>query len=437
MLFLLIVISTILLWVHAETVILFFSRQEVLNFILAIVLFGDVLIFALLYAQADAYAKGVQLAQSTQQLKESEGRLFEIIEGLSIAVFVINRAHRVTQWNRACEVLTGRKARDMLGTNKHWSAFYAKERPILADLVVDGVLDLDSYEPGTVERSSLLDGAYQGEAFFEKVGKQGLWISFTAAPIRDAHGTVIGAVETLVDTTKIKETERMKSEFLSIAAHQLRTPLGSMRWMMEMLTSGDLGKLPSEAQGMIDQLHENTKRLIRLVGDLLNVSRIEQGRVKDAPERADLVALGRKIVGEIKLDAKRRQVRILFQSHERTLFKVIDPNRFQEVVENLLSNAVKYNHPGGTVRVSLRKEGAHILFQVFDTGSGIPKQDQPHLFSKFFRASNAQKGSVDGSGLGLFVVKSYVEAWGGTIRFVSQEGKGSTFTVSLPIRSRS
>lgn len=231
---------------------------------------------------------------------------------------------------------------------------------------------------------------------------------------------------------KLLALDRMKTEFLSVAAHQLRTPLGSMRWTVDMLLAGDLGTVPKSMRTAMVHLGENQQRLVRLVDDLLNVSHIEQGRVKDAPAMIDCGPLVSQVVADQQGEAGKRQVKIELKLPSGAVPLFIDPDRLRDVVMNLVSNAIKYNRLGGRVDVELVARNGRVTIGVADTGMGIPKKAKPHLFTKFFRAENAVKSETEGSGLGLFVVKSYVERAGGKIRFSSIEGKGSVFTVTYP-----
>ena len=174
--------------------------------------------------------------------------------------------------------------------------------------------------------------------------------------------------------------------------------------------------------------------MITLVNDLLNVSIIEQGMIKETPRLTDVLKVLRSAVLEMETEAQKHKVSITIQSQEKHIPKImIDPKRLREIIQNLLSNAIKYNVPGGKATFVVDHVGEFIKISVSDQGIGIPKKDQLRLFSKFYRADNAVQRDTTGSGLGLFVVKSYVEKWGGNISFESSENKGTTFHIELPI----
>lgn len=233
-----------------------------------------------------------------------------------------------------------------------------------------------------------------------------------------------------------KELEEAKNVFLSVAAHQLRTPLGSMRWNMEMLLE-EGEKLPKHVLYGIHEIYESNKRMITLVNDLLNVSRIEQGRVMEEPVPTDIAPIIRDVLKEQAVDAEQKNVSVRFSEQPKVPPLVVDPKKFREIIQNLVSNAIKYNRKNGNVTISveskIKNQESWVVIAVADSGMGIPKKDQERMFTKFFRASNAVASSAEGTGLGLFVVKYFVERWGGKVKFTSEEGKGTTFAVELPV----
>ena len=218
-----------------------------------------------------------------------------------------------------------------------------------------------------------------------------------------------------------------------MAAHQLRTPLGSMRWNMELLQGGDLGKLPKRALDAVGELRKNSDRMMLLVNDLLNVSRIDQSAIKEAPEETDLSEVVLEATKALEGEAEKKNMRCRCSFPEGGAPKIMLVRRHVfEAVENLFSNAIRYGKEGGKVECSIAVTDKEITLSVSDDGIGIPKDDQTKIFAKFFRAGNAVRSFTDGSGLGLSVVKAYVEESGGTISFESEENVGTTFTVKFP-----
>ncbi len=228
------------------------------------------------------------------------------------------------------------------------------------------------------------------------------------------------------------EDAMTKDEFLSMAAHELRTPLGTMRWRLETMLAE---KMSPHIRSYLEQNYQNVLRLIHLVSNLLDVSRIDQGKVKQTKDMIDAVTFVQTIIDNQKEWATKKGVHILFHTSSSTIPLVIDQNLLEEIVVNLITNAIKYNKPNGKVVVSIKQERKKFIFSVEDTGIGIPKKDQKTIFEKFKRGSNVDTNAYEGTGLGLFVVKSYVKKWHGHIHLKSKEGKGTIFTIDLPIEA--
>ena len=254
-------------------------------------------------------------------------------------------------------------------------------------------------------------------------------------PLRDGR-KFIGRVLVLRDVTQEKEVGRLKTEFVSVAAHQLRTPLTAIRLLTELLAGSRIKKLPGREARYVREIHESTKRMTRLVNDLLNVARLESGRLKIEPKPTNLLALVRKVVQEIKpLTAVRKGCRIQIRTSGLALPPVpTDAPLLRHVLYNLITNAVQYSPARrSVVEVMLEnkgKDGSQITIQ--DEGIGVPQEAQGKLFEKFFRAGNAMKYHAEGSGLGLYVAKMIMEGAGGKIGFISQEGQGATFYIQIP-----
>jgi signal transduction histidine kinase len=246
-------------------------------------------------------------------------------------------------------------------------------------------------------------------------------------------GKLTGAIILFHDITKEREIDKAKNEFVSFVSHQLRTPLGSMRWNMEMLMEGSFGKIPDDATLSLSDMHKANQFLIDLVNQLLDISRIESGKIIDQPQAIDALDAIQAVVASLGGEAKARDIDIEVKSSLKNLLPIwVDPEGFRGVIQNLLANAIKYNKPAGKILIDVNKEDEYLTVKIADTGIGIPEEDQANVFSKFYRASNAASGSVQGTGLGLFMVKSFVERNKGKISFVSKEGQGTTFYISLP-----
>ena len=232
---------------------------------------------------------------------------------------------------------------------------------------------------------------------------------------------------------KLAEANRMKSEFVSIVSHQLRSPLSNLKWAIEILMSGRLGKVGEKQAEYFRILKQNSSRMQELVGDLLIVSRIEQQKFPLNPEKFSLEDLVRGLIKEFEPYTKASNVEIKFLDQKNLPMVLADRSRIRLVVENLLDNAVRYIKDNGRVDIRLKKRRDGIYFEIKDNGVGIPEKDQKYIFQKFFRSGNALRSQTQGTGLGLYIAKSIVKKSRGKMGFKSEEGKGSTFWFTLPI----
>jgi signal transduction histidine kinase len=233
---------------------------------------------------------------------------------------------------------------------------------------------------------------------------------------------------------RLRELDRLKSEFLSVAAHQLRTPLSAIKWVFSIVLEDRTGPLNEEQRSFLLKGKESNERMVRLVDDMLTVTRIESGHSDYTLTRVSMKKFLDDLTGNFVAIAFERGVQ--FEMHadiDESVEVMIDTERMPFVFENLIDNAIKYTSAGGIVSVMLARTAKNVLVTIADTGIGIPTDEQKNIFTKFFRATNAVKVVTDGNGLGLFVVKTIVERHGGTVSFVSEVGKGTVFTIELPL----
>lgn len=256
-------------------------------------------------------------------------------------------------------------------------------------------------------------------------------VSATASPI-NLGGKIYGSVIVFRNITKEYEIDKMKTEFISLASHQLRTPLSAIKWFIELLQE-ELGNFTGEQKEIVENINVSTKRMIELVNTLLNISRIESGRLIVNPRPTDVAVLVTEAIKEVIIRANQKGLEIQTNFLENIPSVSIDPRLIREVYLNLLTNAIKYTPKGGKIIVSLYIDDKYLVSSVEDSGLGITEKDKPKIFQKFFRADNAQKIETDGTGLGLYLAKSIVESSLGEIWFESEENKGSKFYFTLPL----
>ncbi len=233
---------------------------------------------------------------------------------------------------------------------------------------------------------------------------------------------------------RLAEASRMKSEFINIVSHQLRSPLTNIKWTFEVMASEEFKVSAEKQEEYFVNVKENIARMVELIDDLLIVSKIEQGSFSITKREISLEDLIKDLVERYNVFAEASRIKLNFYSQEN-LPKVLADSSFLKIVtENLIDNAIRYTKGGGVVEIKLIKEKDKVLFAIKDSGVGIPQEEQKYIFQKFFRAENISRERTRGSGLGLYVCKSILDKLGGQIWFKSQLGKGTTFFFRLPIK---
>ncbi len=358
-----------------------------------------------------------------EEAKE-EATLTSIGEG----VVVTDPEGKIVIFNHAAEQMTNWTASEAVGR------FWFETVPAMDE---KGYLipreDRDMYKALNIGKKVF------SQSIYLQKGSGKITVAITATPII-LKDQIIGAVQVFRDIGHEKEVDRMKTEFISLASHQLRTPLSAMKWFCEMLLNGDAGELNPEQKEYAKNVSDSNERMISLVNSLLNISRIESGRIIIDPKPTNINKLISEVINEIKVKSDAKKQQIIVSIHSDLPLINIDPQLIREVYVNLLTNASKYTPPGGEISVFISKKDDKIISQVSDNGYGIQKKDYDRIFQKFYRGENIIKIETDGNGLGLYLAKAIVESSGGKIWFESQEGKGlpagrqgTSFYFSLPL----
>ncbi len=235
------------------------------------------------------------------------------------------------------------------------------------------------------------------------------------------------------ENEKLKLENATKSDLISISAHQLRTSLSAMKWILKMFLDGDFGALNAEQLNFMKKAFESDERMIRLVNEMLSINHAEDTLESMHMEAVDVVKLLDEVVFDFTGESYKKGIQLIFLKPDHTLKSiVVDSEKMRVVFQNLIENAIKYSNKGGRVFVNVTEKADSIEISVRDTGIGIEDADKSHIFGKFFRADNAKKQDVVGSGLGLFTTARIVEKHNGKIWFESKTGEGTTFFVTIP-----
>ena len=236
---------------------------------------------------------------------------------------------------------------------------------------------------------------------------------------------------------QLQRLDAAKDEFVSMASHQLRTPLTSVKGYISMVLEGDVGRISSEQRQLLEEAFTSSERMVHLIGDFLNVSRLQTGKFIIDTHPVDLAKVAKQEVESIRQIASTHGVVVTFKSPPRFPELYIDENKIRQVIMNFMDNAIYYSPDSQEIKVSLSIEEGDAVLRVIDKGMGVPEDVQKKLFTKFFRAENARKQRPDGTGIGLYLARKVIDGHGGSLVFESKEGKGSTFGFRLPIKKLS
>jgi len=252
-----------------------------------------------------------------------------------------------------------------------------------------------------------------------------------------SKGEKISSLVILHDISHDKLVEQMKTEFVTLAAHQLRNPLSSLKWNIKMLLDGNFGEMTKEQKEAAKKAYSSNEKMIRLVNSLLNVAQIEEGRYISNLALYDIGDLIGLVLENYKEMVDEKKLKVEFQRPEKELPKIMmDKEKMTIAISNLVDNALRYVKPKSKIVISIRADKGEIEFQIKDSGLGIPKNQQNKIFTKFFRASNILKIDIRGIGLGLYISKNIIEAHGGKVWFESEQNKGSAFYFTIPVKKK-
>lgn len=322
---------------------------------------------------------------------------------------------RILYANKAVEEITGYKRSEVIGNNPR---LWGKQMP---KTFYKKLWKTIKYEKKL----------FEGEITNKRKNGQIYIADARIAPVID-NKELIGFVGIERDITKEKQIDHAKTEFVSFTSHQLKNPLTIVSLFTDVLLKEKNGTLNKKQKKYLHQIKSANKRMIDLIEALLNVAKIELGRFVDEPKKTEVVRISKNVLKEFWPKIEEKKIKFIEKYPEKSTTVLIDQRALIIILQNLISNAVKYTPMMGKIILEVLAEKRSLSIKVLDTGIGIPKKEQNKIFTKMFRASNAQKDQ-ESTGLGLYMVKTLIDQMKGKIWFVSETGKGTTFFVNLPV----
>ena len=398
-------------WIALETSGFQIDRAFV---VAAIVLFGGLLLVGVLIWN---HSLRRVVASRTAELSESESRIRTVVDNVIEGIMTVDRHGMIRDVNSASLKLFKAETADLIGRH-------------VGELVVAGRNEGDA--------NPLVEFIFSGEAHRSGQVTEFLGVDYNGArfPIEiGAREVRLGREHFFVvivrDISERKEMEQMKSEFVSTVTHELRTPLTSIRGTLGLIMAGAVGELPEKAQEMVAIADRNTQRLAELVNDILDMEKIDSGRLEIVLKPIDLADLVRRCVEDNQSYAEQYNVELTFRAPSGSSMVEADETRMTQVLANLLSNAVKFSPPGGVVEIVVEDKDMRVRVSVIDRGAGIPDEFRDRIFERFTQADSSNRRRTGGTGLGLSISAAIVESHGGELDFESEVGKGPTFFFEL------
>ena len=352
-----------------------------------------------------------------EEVRLQQGRLAQILDSTSDGMMLVGRDGRIEAVNRRAAELLEVEVGGTVGTTLG---------PFLERLQT-ALPDFEAAVAPLLALADLPDQPAQGDLDLQAFKRILHW---TAQPTRSDAGATVGFTLTFHDVTQEREVSQMKSDFVSFVTHQLRTPLAGIRWMLELASKE--ADVPPDAQSYVQDAREAAQRLIHLVNELLDISRLERGKIAFTPQAVQLGELTESVLTEVGLLVQEKGHRLAVHADELPPV-IADLQLLRQVVLNLVSNAVKYTPAGGDITIGISREEASVVWTIRDSGVGVPKAAQARLFEKFFRADNVVTMETEGTGLGLYLVRLIMDQLGGRVWCTSEEGQGATFAFAMPV----
>lgn len=370
----------------------------------------------------------IKRLQAENALRESEMRLRQIIDLVPHMIFSKDEDGKFMIINKAMAEAYGKEVGNLLKVDQK-DIHSVKEE--VTQYLKDDKKVMKTQKLLHIPEQNFTDA--KGNIRILETTKIPFRVAGTNAPAM--LGVAVDITERKKAEKKIQELDMLRRKFINITAHQFRTPLNTIKWTLETLIQSGVGKISKEQEVFIRTTLDANNEIIRRLHDLLIVMDIEKGKVVLEKEDISIESLWGSVMTEMEKEAKIKNIKFTYLKPKKSLGEVnVDAQKIREAFTHLVRNAIIYTKEKGTVRVKLERTDGNFRFEVKDTGIGIPKVEQDSIFKRFFRATNAHTMFTDASGIGLSIVKFYIEEHNGTIGFESTEGKGSTFWFEIPVK---
>ncbi|MFQ5949614.1 MAG: ATP-binding protein, partial [Nitrospiria bacterium] len=359
-------------------------------------------------------ARTIELEEVIRQLRDEKKKTAKVIRDITDGVIVIDMTEHIILMNPAArKMLLGsgqRPVADDLSAFSHIPHL----REIFQNPAEVATHEIEVHDPGLASSRVILA---------------------SSVPFKDERGHLLGKVAVLHDITSLKEVDRLKSEFVSQVSHDLRTPLTAIKGYIDNMQDGIAGDLTERQKDYLYRMSKNAGRLVRLISDLLDVSRMESAKMELNLTSLSLHDLIAEVVNAIRPIAAEKNLKVVLNKFEGKSQLQGDWDKLEQVITNLLDNAIKFTPPGGRITITLKQDQRSLKTAIRDTGIGISPEEQSRIFDRFYQTERESSAYAKGTGLGLFIAKTLIELHGGQIRVTSEVGKGSEFAFTLPITS--
>jgi two-component system, OmpR family, phosphate regulon sensor histidine kinase PhoR len=365
-------------------------------------------------------AKSIKYTRALQDISDSKSRLRLMVNRLLDGVMTTDADKNI--------VLANPAFLNMVGCSEAHARGKAVAEVVSDAAIVKLIDEALAMPDDTIGQTSCEVTLQGGEEGNERI------VSVNCSPFRSRTGQILGTTTVLHDITAVKEMDRMKSDFVSMVSHEIRSPMNSLLAQIKIILDGLAGEVTPKQREILERASGKVNNLVELVSELLDLARIEAGMVGRQMEDLLLSEMLEEQVSFHKAGAQQKNITITLQIEEELPAITADKQGIEEVLTNLITNAVKYSPPGGSILLQAGVDGDFVSIRVCDTGYGIPEEDLAEIFTRFYRVKDKNTRTIHGTGLGLAIVKSIVDAHHGSIRVESKLEQGTTFTVLLPLK---